>query len=228
MYKNSFALCFILFSNFALASKPILAVLKFQDETGSMPMQGGAGRALTTMLTNELAARPSFVVVERQKIRAVLEEQSLAQTGQTQSFDHSSLGKLLGADYLITGTVTAFEEKIEEQIKSGLFRTKIELQRISHGGYLAIDLRVINVSTGAIDFARSIEGYTEGGVKSASQNDLSILNEGPDARAVRAATIEAIDYLECVLVKKNNCLIEFENKQQFRIEATKKSLHNKN
>ena len=45
------------------AEPPVLGVLKFQDETGAMPMQGGAGRALTNMLTNELAARGSFTVV---------------------------------------------------------------------------------------------------------------------------------------------------------------------
>ena len=41
-------------------SKPVIGVLKFQDETGAMFLQGGMGRALTTMLTNELSARPSL------------------------------------------------------------------------------------------------------------------------------------------------------------------------
>ncbi|MEO6066244.1 MAG: hypothetical protein ABIP49_10755, partial [Lysobacterales bacterium] len=38
----------------AARAKPVLAVIKFQDETGGLFMQGGVGRALTQMLTNEL------------------------------------------------------------------------------------------------------------------------------------------------------------------------------
>jgi curli biogenesis system outer membrane secretion channel CsgG len=60
---------------------PVLAVIKFQDETGAMPLQGGAGRVMTNMLTTELAARGGFSVVERQKLRAVLEEQDLSASG---------------------------------------------------------------------------------------------------------------------------------------------------
>jgi len=37
--------------------KPVLAVLKFQDETGAMPFQGGIGRVVTNMLASEIAAR---------------------------------------------------------------------------------------------------------------------------------------------------------------------------
>ena len=50
-------------------SKPVIGVLKFQDETGAMFTQGGVGRALSTMLTNELSARPSLTIVQRQKLR---------------------------------------------------------------------------------------------------------------------------------------------------------------
>lgn len=219
------AFAFSLLTASTLDAAPVLAVLKFQDETGAMPMQGGAGRALTTMLTNELAARPAFVVVERQKIRAVLEEQALSESGRVEGSEGVALGRLLGADYLVTGTVTAFEEKIEEKSKSGFFGGNARIERTSHGGYLAVDLRVIDSSSGAIAAARTIEGFTAGSVTevSNSRSGMEIMNEGPDARAVRAAAIEAIDYLECVLVRKDACIAEFADKEQRRVEATKKA-----
>ncbi|HEX7770268.1 MAG TPA: hypothetical protein VF422_09590, partial [Dokdonella sp.] len=40
----------------AATGKPVLGVLKLQDETGALPFQGGIGRVLTNILTNELAA----------------------------------------------------------------------------------------------------------------------------------------------------------------------------
>ena len=124
---------------------PVLAVIKFQDETGSLPMQGGTGRVLTNMLTNELAARAGFIVVERQKLRAVLEEQNLTESGLLSPGQGAELGKLLGADYLVTGTVTAFEEDTQTQYKGGMFG-RGHVERVSEGGYLAVDLRVIDTT----------------------------------------------------------------------------------
>ena len=105
----------------ASAQSPVLAVIKFQDESGALPFQGGAGRVLTNMLTTELAARPAFTVVERQKLRDVLEEQALSESGRLSEGDNAKLGQLLGADYLVTGTVTAFEENIETKVCIFLF-----------------------------------------------------------------------------------------------------------
>ena len=50
------------------AARPVLAVMKFQDESGAMPLQGGVGRVLTNIIGTELAARPAFTVVERRKL----------------------------------------------------------------------------------------------------------------------------------------------------------------
>lgn len=206
----------------ASAQPAVLAVIKFQDETGALPMQGGAGRVLTTMLTNELAARDSFAVVERQKLRAVLEEQDLTESGRLAPDTGAALGKLLGADYLVTGTVTAFEDRAETRVHGGLFSPG-HAERVSSGGYLAVDLRVIDSSTARIAWARTIEGFTEGSVKPIDWDRYG-LDDGPDARAVRAAVLEIIDYLECEIVKRDACIAEFEAKERRRVEATRRAL----
>ncbi len=205
----------------AAHSSPVLAVIKFQDETGALPMQGGAGRVLTNMLTSELAARGSFTVVERQKLRAVLEEQDLAESGRITPGQGAQIGKLLGAQYLVTGTVTAFEEDIETRVKGGFFGGG-RVQQVSKGGYLAVDLRVIDTTTARIAWARTVEGFTEGGIKDVDYSAWG-LDDGPDARAVRAAVLEIIDYLECEIVRRDACLAEFAEKERRRLEATRKA-----
>jgi curli biogenesis system outer membrane secretion channel CsgG len=215
------AIALLCLADLASAATPVLAVIKFQDETGALPMQGGAGRVLTTMLTNELAARDSFVVVERQKLRAVLEEQNLTESGRLAPDTGAVLGKLLGADFLVTGTVTAFEERAETRYRGGLFSSG-RAERVSSGGYLAVDLRVIDSSTARIAWARTVEGFTEASVKPVDWNSYG-LDDGPDARAVRAAVLEIIDYLECEIVQRDACIAEFEAKEQRRLEATRKA-----
>jgi curli biogenesis system outer membrane secretion channel CsgG len=205
----------------APATRPVIGILKFQDETGAMFLQGGAGRAMTTMLTNELSARPSLEIVERQKLRAVLEEQNLSASGRVSPETSIAIGKLTGAQYLVTGTVTAFEEKVDTQVKRGFMGYGGGVKTVSKGGYLAVDLRVIDTTTGEIRYARTIEGHTP---PDESKEVASPLGGGPDPRAVRAAVIEIVDYLECAMVRRDACLTDFENKERQRQEQTRKAM----
>ena len=207
------------------ASPPVLAVLKFQDESGAMPLQGGAGRALTNMLATELAARPRFTVVERRKLAAILEEQDLAQSGLLKPGDGARIGELTGAQYLVMGTISAFEDHAETQVARGMFRSG-KIESVSSGGYLAVDLRVVDTSSGEVRHARTIEGRTEASRVDLSSADagMQMINRPGDSRAVRAAVLEIIDYLECAMVVRDACLERFAEQDRQRTEATRQSL----
>jgi curli biogenesis system outer membrane secretion channel CsgG len=210
----------------APSSKPVLAVMKFQDETGAMAMQGGIGRVVTNMLASELAARSEFTVVERRKLAAILEEQDLAQSGRLKPGEGAKIGQLTGAQYLVMGTITAFQPDTETKVSGGLFgRAKVE--QTNHGAYLAIDLRIVDTSTGEVRFARTIEGHTSG---NETKIDLAspdagyrMMNSEADAKAVRGAILEIIDYLACVMTRKDACAADFAARDAQRREGTKKT-----
>jgi curli biogenesis system outer membrane secretion channel CsgG len=203
----------------------VLAVLKFQDETGVMPMQGGVGRELTNMLGTELAARDAFTVVERRKLAAILEEQDLAQSGRLKPGEGAKIGELTGAQYLVMGTITAFEDNAQTRVSGGMFR-RGKVERVSEGSYLAVDLRVVDTTSGEVAFARTVEGRTEA-YKSeigGERGGFGMSDDPGEARAVRAAALEIIDYLECAMVRKDACLQRFAEADQRRIETTKKAI----
>lgn len=209
--------------------KPTLGVLKLQDETGALPFQGGIGRVLTNILTNELAARPTFTVVERRRLQAILEEQELGASGRLRPGEGARIGELSGADYLVMGTVTAFEEGVQKKSTKG-FLGGFGGGRSSSTSYLAIDLRVVDTSTGEIAFARSIEGRN---TKTAASVDIAFAGAGlgyeslqseATAKVVRAAVIEVIDYLECAMVRKDACIDGYADKEQRRIDGTRKAI----
>ena len=210
-------------------TKPVLGVLKFQDETGAMPFQGGIGRVLTNILTNEIAARPSFIVVERRRLQAILEEQDLGTSGRIRPGDGARIGELTGAQYLVMGTVTAFEEGVEKKHAKGFFGG-IGGSRESSTAYLAIDLRVVDTNTGEITQARTIEGRT---TRTASSVNIAAggagfgyesLHSEALAKVVRAAVVEVIDYLECTMVKRDACIALYADKEQRRIDSTRKAI----
>lgn len=211
------------------ADRPVLGVIKFQDETGAMPFQGGVGRVFTNILTNELAARPVFTVVERRRLAAVLEEQDLAASGRLKPGEGARIGELTGADYLVMGTVTAFERGVEKKSARGML-AGFGGSRESETAYLAIDLRVVDATTGEIAWARSVEGRTTKTRASAGADlgglgfGYESLNGEADAKVVRAAILEVIDYLECAMVVRDACLATFADKDQRRVATTRRVL----
>lgn len=211
------------------AARPVLGVLKLQDETGAMPFQGGVGRVLTNILTNELAARPAFTVVERRRLMAILEEQDLAASGRLAPGDGPKIGQLTGADYLVMGTVTAFQRGVETRSgKASLFG--VDGGKASSTAYLAIDLRVVDTTSGEIAFARTIEGRTTSTRASAGVT-LGGLDAGyesfkseADAKVVRAAIVQIIDYLECATVQRDACLARFDDEERRRVDRTRRAI----
>jgi curli biogenesis system outer membrane secretion channel CsgG len=210
----------------AEGAKPVLAVMKFQDETGAMPFQGGIGRVVTNMLASELAARDAFTVVERRKLRAVLEEQDLAESGLLKPGEGAKIGQLTGARYLVMGTITAFQPDTETKVSGGMFR-RARVEQTNHGSYLALDLRVVDTTSGEVSYARTIEGHTTG--KSLKidlmQPDagMQMMQNESDAQAVRGAVLEIIDYLECVMVHRDACVATFADKETQRRDTTRKT-----
>ena len=213
-------------SSRAESARPVLAVMKFQDETGAMPFQGGIGRVVTNMLASELAARNAFTVVERRKLRAVLEEQDLAESGLLKPGEGAKIGQLTGAQYLVMGTITAFQPDTETKVSGGMFRHP-RVEQTNHGSYLALDLRVVDASTGEVSYARTIEGHTQGHETTvdlmAPDAGFKAIDNEADAQAVRGAVLEIIDYLECVMVRRDACVAAFETKETERRDTTRKT-----
>lgn len=111
------------------ASTPVVAVLYFDNNSFGKDRADydGLGKGIADLLINDMATNPSMRVVERERIQSVLQEHSLVQAKSIDPQTAVRLGKLLGAQYMITGGF------------------------MSDGkGTLLVTSRVINVETGAI------------------------------------------------------------------------------
>lgn len=224
------ALAGALGANAALAQgKPSLGVAEFRNESGAAWWSGGVGWELAGMLSNELAATGKFKVVERSKLESVLEEQNLGASGRVRAGTGARIGQLTGAQYLVMGTVTAYEEDVAST-GGGISFKGISLGGNKQNAYLAVDIRVINTDTGEVDFARTIEGNAKSGGVSVGISRggfggaLSQQNKTPAGKAIRAAVVLTSDYLECVMVKRNGCESEFEAADERRRAKTREAL----
>lgn len=211
------------------ADKPVMGVIEFKNESGAGWWRGGVGWELASMLSNELAATNAFRVVERSKLEAVLSEQNLAASGRVAGGTGAKIGKLTGAEYLVAGTVTAYEENTKGT-GGGISFGGVSLGGKSSEAYLAVDIRVINATTGEVDFVRTVEGRSKGGgvsiglYRGGFGGSLSQENKTPAGKAIRAALVEVTDYLECAMVKRNSCMNDYDAKEAKRRDSSRGAL----
>jgi curli biogenesis system outer membrane secretion channel CsgG len=226
-------LCFVLvFAAESYASgKPRIGVLRFTNETSAGWWSGNVGRELQDMLAAELVSTKAFNVLERKEIDAVMGEQDIGASGRIDRSTRAKIGKLKGAQYLVAATVSAFEEKTSGTgggFGIGGFRIGGKKEK----AYMAVDLKLIDTTTGEIADARTIEASSSsGGInlgvsRGIFSGGLSKYNKTPTGKAIRACIIEIAEYLECSLTKGKDdpCMEEYAAKEEKRKERTKGSI----
>jgi curli biogenesis system outer membrane secretion channel CsgG len=210
----------------AMAQKPVLGVAEFKNQTAAGWWRGGVGWELSGMLSNELAGTEKFRVVERSKLETVLREQDLGASGRVRQGTAAQIGQLTGAQYLVLGTVSAYEEKTQGT-GGGISIGGFSVGGRSDEAYIAVDLRVVNATTGEIDFTRTVEarsggfGLSLGAYRGGFGGNLSQYENTPAGKAIRAVLMEISEYLACVMVEKGSCVAEYKEKEQKRREKTR-------
>lgn len=231
MRTRTFLSLFLLFvAGAAFAGdKPVLAVSEFKNDTNVSWWNSDVASELSGMLTNELQATGKFKVVERKKLNAVLDEQDLAASGRVKKSTGAKTGELTGAQYLVVATVSAFDTKTSGT-GGGLSYRGISVGAKKEDAYLAVDLRVIDTTTGEVEFSRTVEGrassYGVGGgyYRGGWGGELAKYENTPTGKAIRAAIIVTTDYLACAMVDKDDCMDDFAAADKARRDKTRKTL----
>src|SRR5881296_2766136 len=129
----------------ATSSRRRVAVLDFDygtvhsSVTGIMGSDVDIGKGVATMLVSELAQNGTYTVMERAQLDRVLSEQNFQQGERTDASSAAKLGRLLGVDAIIIGSITQFQRE-DKNINLGMRReTKATV---------SIDARIVQIGTG--------------------------------------------------------------------------------
>jgi len=89
----------------AQAAKPVIAVLYFDNNSFGHDRADyeGLGKGIADMLITDMASNTNVRVVEREQIQSLLTEQQLTKAGTIDPNTAIKLGKIIGAQYMITG-----------------------------------------------------------------------------------------------------------------------------
>ena len=128
----------------ALAQAKVrVAVMNFENNSTWSWWGDGLGAAAADELATQLVQTGKYTVIERRELAAILAEQNLGASGAITPATAAKVGKLLGVQLMLTGSITQFS----------IQRTSVAMRGI--GGTYSnaeskVDARLVNTETGEI------------------------------------------------------------------------------
>ncbi|MCB0296772.1 MAG: hypothetical protein KDI38_03990 [Calditrichaeota bacterium] len=176
--------------------KKRVAVVDFEDRAR---YGHNIGRGIADMLVTSLVKSGKFSVIEREQLDAVLAEQGLGLSGAVTPQSAAQVGKLLGVELIVTGSVSEFGEK-KSSIGGSIPGIGGKLS--SRKARSVVDLRLVNTTTGEIVMAETAEG--ESSSKSLDRVSFSDIDFGNPTswdqtilgKAARESVEKSVDMIE--------------------------------
>ncbi len=171
-----------------------VGVVDFENKTAYG--QNRLGGAAADILITELAKTGKFIVVERDKLNKLMEEQKLGATGVVDSNTAAQMGKVLGLNAIVTGAISNFGVNTTG---SDYLITQSKRQ----SAQTTVDIRVVDAETGQVLYADSGKGEA----KSATGQFLGMgtrggYNEGLEGDALRAAISQLVENITSQINKR--------------------------
>lgn len=191
-------------------SKARVAVADFEVKAAKAGGEIGAG--LQEMLVTALVNSGRFVVLERQALNAIKQEQELAASPAAQlEKNDTQKGKVKSADLIIAAAVTEFEPEasggragIGGGGGAGSGQLGGLLGATVNRAHMALDVRIIDASTTRILAARRLEGQATDITGAMMKGFFGSWNLGaglsayantPLEKAIRICIVEAVRYI---------------------------------
>jgi len=191
----------------AMGPKARVAVSRFVDKSAKGRSTGQIGDGMAEMLSNALFATNRFIVLERQALGDVIQEQDLGASGRVKIETAAKIGEIEGADLLIQGTITEFEPGASGAAGGAGGRIPVP-GRGSRGiggfavgirtSHVAMIVKVIDAKTSRILASEQVEGKATdiGGITGMAGGGLAGVFGGysntPMEKAIRVAIEESV------------------------------------
>jgi curli biogenesis system outer membrane secretion channel CsgG len=141
--------------------RPRIAVLDFDYGTVRTYAQAyfgsdvDIGKGITQMLVTDLVKDGTYSVIERAALDKILTEQNFSNSNRADTSSAAKIGKLLGVDAIIVGTITQFGNETKNQGLgggggSGWTGAIAGFHHSKSDANVTVNARIINVDTGEI------------------------------------------------------------------------------
>jgi curli biogenesis system outer membrane secretion channel CsgG len=190
--------------NSAKKKRPRIAVLDFDYSTITDEWRGffrSNAQGVSDILINKLVDGGSFAVIERGKIQQVVQEQNFGATDRIDSTSAAKIGKILGVQSIVIGSITNFNVERDNNGVSIPFFGSVGGGKTTAN--VKINVRVVDTATGEILFTAEGNGSSNHGDNSINVRGFSFGNSGSNKESKLLSTATA-DALEQIATKINS------------------------
>jgi curli biogenesis system outer membrane secretion channel CsgG len=148
------------------------------------------GSLFANSMITRLSRTGTFDVVERERMKAIVDEQNLTQDERFRQDKVTKIGQLLGADYVLFGYLTNFSRK-----KSNKFLYN------EYSAAISFSVRLVDISSGTVVNSAEIDYVSAKDHKVVMQDDKAFSPNDPDfvqslfGKAINEAIGQAVERL---------------------------------
>ena len=153
--RKILAVLFVICLVSSAEARPRLAVRAFEDKSEEGKAPAGA---IMDMMVTELSKAGVFDLMERERLDYIADEIKLGQSGLMDMSTAPKVGKIKGAQYSMTGAITLY---YYSEKGSGFAIPIIGSATQAKTGYVMLDIRVIDNSTGEIVYTSNQLGQSK-------------------------------------------------------------------
>lgn len=147
---------------------------------GNKKLEEKINANLADLFTAELGKSNIFEMIERKQLEKILEEQNFQMSGVINDEAAIQAGNLLGAEYLVTGSVTNVAETKEDKFAYDLLTFEV-----------GVSVRVLDISSGKVLLTEKADGKAEAKIITTSSGE-TISGSKDNTKSYLAATTNAV------------------------------------
>ena len=127
----------------AVAAMPRLAVMNLENKSGFRGYEKDLGQGMADMLVTQFVNTKRVKVIERAELEKVLTEQKLGLSGAITAQTAAQVGKLLGVEYMVIGSVNEFGTN--KSVIGGF-----GVGMVNHSANVGLDIRLIDTTSAEV------------------------------------------------------------------------------
>ena len=135
----------------AVLAQPRVAVMNFENNSTWSYWGNRLGEAAADELVTQLLKTGAYRMIERTQLAAVMAEQDLGASGAVDAATAADIGRLLGAQLILTGSITQFSIETVSGGFRGIGGSRSKAETI-------LDVRLVDTTTGEILLAENGQG----------------------------------------------------------------------
>ena len=178
------------------------------------------GSDLAETLITQLESRKKFNLVKGAQVSDQILAMDIDLNGRILDDSAIRVGQSISAPKLVMFQVIGFKQTYPLRPKSTFSFGGLSVDEDRSTTSLGVEVRIVNTITGKAEFTRVFRGFSDKDKKERRAfrgrlpGSLKEYDRSAMGKALKASMVKIADFLECVMIDRNECQVKYDRKTQ--------------